>query len=145
MCSQAAIRKVATAVYNGQVSGGAVFGGPLDPSTGQPTDARSTIAAAHPDVYTKVRIIGETQQIPNDTVSVRKGLPADMVAQIKGGLLQLTNTAQGRQLLYALYQIDDLNSATNSFFDPLRQVAQDAGITNFEALFPTPVPPTPKP
>src|SRR5207253_5856299 len=68
--------KVVTAVYNGQVSGGACFGGPLDPSTGAPTDARSLIAKTYPDVYSKVRIIGETQQIPNDTVSVRKGLDA---------------------------------------------------------------------
>ena len=44
--------------------------------------------------------------------------------------------------MYALYQIDDLVPVTNSFYDPLRQVAEDAGITNFEALFPTP---TPKP
>src|SRR5207237_424278 len=38
--------KVATAVYNGQVAAGAMFGGPLDPLTGQPTDARSLIAKA---------------------------------------------------------------------------------------------------
>lgn len=134
--------KVATAVYNGQVSGGAIFGGPLNKLTGQPTDARSLIAAANPDVYSKVRIIGESQQIPNDTVSVRKGLDAAMVKQIQNGLLKLTTTQQGRQLMYALYQIDDLVPVTDSFYDPLRQVAEDAGITNFEALFPTP---TPKP
>ncbi|MEO8285896.1 MAG: phosphate/phosphite/phosphonate ABC transporter substrate-binding protein [Chloroflexota bacterium] len=134
--------KVVTAVYNGQVAGGAIFGGPLDPSTGQPTDARSLIAKDKPDVYSKIRIIGETQQIPNDTVSVRKGLTPEMTKQIQNGLLQLTTTQQGRQLMYSLYQIDDLTPVTDSFYDPLRQVAEDAGITNFEALFPTP---TPKP
>jgi phosphate/phosphite/phosphonate ABC transporter binding protein len=134
--------KVATAVYNGQVAAGALFGGPLDPATGNPTDARSLIASAHPDVYSKVRIIGETQQIPNDTVSVRKGLDAAMVKQIQNGLLNLTNNVDGRKLLYDLYQIDDLAPVSDSFYDPLRQVAQDAGITNFETLFPTP---TPKP
>jgi len=134
--------KVVTAVYNGQVAGGACFGGPLDPSTGAPTDARSLVVKTFPDVYSKVRIIGETQQIPNDTVSVRKGLDAAMVKQIRDGLLSITNTTQGRQLLYTLYQIDDLAPVTDSFYDPLRQVAQDAGITNFETLFPTP---TPKP
>src|SRR5205823_9183881 len=119
--------KVVTAVYNGQVSGGACFGGPLDPSTGSPSDARSLVAKTFPDVYSKVRIIGETQQIPNDTVSVRKGLDAAMVKQIRDGLLSLTNNTQGRQLLYQLYQIDDLAPVTDSFYDPLRQVAQDAG------------------
>lgn len=134
--------KVATAVYNGQVSGGAVFGGPLDPLTGNPTDARNLIAKAFPDVFQKVRVIGETQQIPNDTVSVRKGLDPAMVKQIQNGLLALAATQQGHLLLYQLYQIDNLAPVSDSFYDPLRQVAQDAGITNFEALFPTP---TPKP
>ncbi|HET9496143.1 MAG TPA: phosphate/phosphite/phosphonate ABC transporter substrate-binding protein [Chloroflexia bacterium] len=134
--------KIVTAVYNGQVSGGAVFGGPLDPATGQPTDARSLIVRTKgfEDVYQKVRIIGETQQIPNDTVSVRKDLPADMVKQIQAGLLKLTTTTEGRRLMFDLYSIDDLVPVTDSFYDPLRQVAEDAGITNFETLFPTPTP-----
>jgi phosphonate transport system substrate-binding protein len=134
--------KVATAVYNGQVAGGAVFGGPLDPATGQPTDARSLIVRTKgfEDVYQKVRIIGETQQIPNDTVSVRKDLPAEVTKQIQAGLLKLTTTTEGRRLMYDLYQIDDLVSVTDSFYDPIRQVAEDAGITNFETLFPTPTP-----
>jgi phosphate/phosphite/phosphonate ABC transporter binding protein len=134
--------KVATAVYQGQVAGGAIFGGPLDPQTGQPTDARSLIVGTKgfEDVFAKVRIIGETQQIPNDTVSVRKGLPEAITKQIQGGLLKLTTTAEGRRLLFDLYQIDDLVPVTDSFYDPLRQVAEDAGITNFETLFPTPTP-----
>ncbi|HST05432.1 MAG TPA: phosphate/phosphite/phosphonate ABC transporter substrate-binding protein [Chloroflexia bacterium] len=137
--------KVVTAVYNGQVAGGAIFGGPLDPKTGQPTDARLLIAAANPDVYQKVHIIYESQQIPNDTVSVRKDLDPAMVTQIQNGLLKLTEDPQALDLMYSLYQIDGLIPVTDSFYDPLRQVAEDAGITNFEALFPTPVPVTPTP
>lgn len=135
--------KVVTAVYNGQASGGAIFGGPLDPATGQPTDARLLIAKDHPDVYQKVRIIYESQQIPNDTVSVRKDLDPAMVTQIQNGLLKLTTMPDAQALMYSLYQIDGLIPTTDSFYDPLRQVAQDAGITNFEALFPTPVPAPP--
>ncbi len=126
--------KVVTAVYNGQVAGGAVFGGPLDSNTGLPTDARSIVASKLTDVYQKVRIIAESQQIPNDTVSARKGLDAAIVKQIQGGLLAATNTTEGRRLLFDLYSIDDLAPVTDSFFDPLRKVAEDAGITNFESL-----------
>jgi phosphonate transport system substrate-binding protein len=92
------------------------------------------------DVYTKVRIVGETQQIPNDTVSVRKGLPPEMVTQIRDGLLSVTNNVEGRKLLFDLYAIDDLAPVNDAFYDPLRQVAEAAGITNFETLFPTPTP-----
>ena len=62
---------------------------------GQPTDARSLVASTMKDVYQKVRIIGDTQLIPNDTVSVRKGLSADMVKQIQQGLLELAGTKEG--------------------------------------------------
>lgn len=130
--------KVVTAVYNGQVTGGVCFGGPLDPATGAPTDARSLVANTLKDVYQKVRIVGETQQIPNDTVSARKGLPAEMVTQIRNGLLNLATEKTGHKLIFDLYQIDDLAPVNDSFYDPLRQVAEDAGITNFETLFPTP-------
>ncbi|MDQ3707518.1 MAG: phosphate/phosphite/phosphonate ABC transporter substrate-binding protein [Chloroflexota bacterium] len=128
--------RVVTAVYNGQVAAGAVFGGPLDPATGAPTDARSLpgVVRQFPDVFQKVRIFAETQQIPNDTVAARKGLDDAMLKQIQGGLLEITNNVEGRKLLYALYTIDDLAPVTDSFFDPLRQVARDAGIENFEQL-----------
>lgn len=132
--------KVVSAVYNGQVAGGAVFGGPLSASTGNPTDARSLLAATYPDVYTKVRIIYESQQIPNDNVSVRKGLDPAMTKQIQQGLLELAGTDQGVKLIGDLYGITDLAPVTDSFYDPLRQVAEDAGISDFGSLFPTPVP-----
>ena len=137
--------RVVTAVYNGQAAAGAVFGGPLNPGLGTPTDARSLVARTFPDVYQKVRIIAETQLIPNDTVSVRAGLPPDMVRQIQQGLLELAGTTEGNKYLVDLYAINDLAPVTDSFYDPLRRVAQEAGITNFEQLFPTPVPPTPTP
>ncbi|HEX8221945.1 MAG TPA: phosphate/phosphite/phosphonate ABC transporter substrate-binding protein [Chloroflexia bacterium] len=126
--------RVVTAVYNGQVSAGAVFGGPLDPATGAPTDARNLVVRTLPDVYQKVHIFAETQQIPNDTVAARKDLDPAIVKQIQGGLLEATSNVEGRKLLYALYQIDDLAPVTDPFFDPLRQVARDAGIENFEQL-----------
>jgi phosphate/phosphite/phosphonate ABC transporter binding protein len=137
---------VVTAVYNGSVAAGATFGGPLSPLTGLPTDARTTVSSTLKDVFSKVRIIGETQQIPNDTVSIRKGLTPEMEKQLQQGLLEVTTTQAGHNLLYNLYQIDDLTPVSDVFYDPLRQVAEDAGIVDFGVLVPpTPVPPTPKP
>jgi len=130
--------RVVTAVYNGQVSAGAIFGGPLDTLTGKPTDARSLVEGTFKDVYQKVRIIGESNLIPNDTVSVRKGLTPEMTKQIQQGLLELSTTAEGKRLLTSLYRIDGLVPVNDAFYDPLRQVAEDAGVTNFETLFPTP-------
>jgi phosphate/phosphite/phosphonate ABC transporter binding protein len=134
--------KVALAVYNGSVSGGVIFGGPPNPFTGAPTDARTLIKTTYPDVLDKVRIIGETQDIPNDTVSVRAGMTDAMKQQITNGLLVLAGTAQGKKVLSALYQIDGLLPVNDAFYDPVRKAAQDAGLTDVSSLFPTP---TPKP
>jgi phosphonate transport system substrate-binding protein len=137
--------KVASAVYNGQVSGGAIFGGPPDPKTGKPTDARSLIASTYPDVFDKVRIIGESEEIPNDTVTARAGLTQAMRDQLTNGLIVVANSAQGRKNLYDLYQIDGLLPVQDNFYDPVRQTAAAAGLTDLGSLFPTPAPPTPKP
>ena len=44
---------------------------------GQTTDARTNVVSTLPDVMEKVKVIGKTDPIPNDTVSVRAGLPAE--------------------------------------------------------------------
>jgi phosphonate transport system substrate-binding protein len=133
--------KVVTAVYNGQVSGGAIFGGPPD-KNGKPTDARVQIEKAFPDVFQKVRIIAESEEIPNDTVSVRAGLTQAMRDQIQNGLIVLANSDEGHAALFKLYAIDGLLPVQDSFYDPVRQTANDAGLTDLSSLYPSP---TPKP
>src|SRR5207249_960674 len=69
--------KVVIAVYNKQVDGGATFG---DSVPGQVTDARTLVQSTFPDVMDKIKVLGVTEPIPNDTVSVRAGLPASLVS-----------------------------------------------------------------
>ena len=137
--------RVVTAVYNGDVSGGAVFGGAPNPFTGAPTDARTLVLGTTKDVLEKVRIIGETAEIPNDTVTTRGGLTTKMRDQIRDGLLVLAGTPSGKKALFDLYQIDGLLPVNDAFYDPVRKTAQDAGLNDIGSLFPTPVPPTPRP
>ena len=86
--------KVIIAVYNKQVDGGATFGNSID--TGPPTDARTLVTSTIPDVMTAIKPIGQTDPIPNDTVSVRKGLDDNLVKLLRDGLLYVQSTA-GRQ------------------------------------------------
>ena len=132
--------KVVTAVYSGQVSGGAVFGGPPNSKTGRLSDARSLIAGTTPDVFDKVRIIAESEEIPNDTVSVRSGMSTEMRQQITNGLLVASATTQGSGYLSKLYGIDGLLPVQDSFYDSVRATAQAAGLTDLGGLFPTPKP-----
>ena len=108
--------KVVVAVYNKQVDGGATFG----PNVGAPeSDARQRVLTTLPDVMQKVVRILETDQIPNDTVSVRKGLAKDVVDKVKNALLKISKTDQGLKLLKDLYSIDGLGAAASSDYDPL--------------------------
>jgi phosphonate transport system substrate-binding protein len=124
--------KVVIAVYNKQVDAGATFGDSAD--SGPPSDARTTVASTLPDVMDKVKILAKTDPIPNDTVSVRKGLSPDLVSKIRAGLLKIAQTDEGKQQLRDLYRIDGLAEANDKEYDNLRRVAQVAGF-DIEAQF----------
>jgi phosphonate transport system substrate-binding protein len=108
--------KVVVAVYQKQVEGGATFG----PNVGAPeSDGRSRALSTLPDVMTKVIRILEADKIPNDTVSVRKGLPKEITEKLRAGLLKISKTDAGLKLLKDLYAIDGLDVASPADYDPL--------------------------
>ena len=113
--------KVVIAVYNKQVDAGATFG---DSVEGQVTDARTNVVNTLPDVMSKVKVIGKTSPIPNDTVSVRKGLEPSLVATVRDGLLDVSKTADGQNLLRTLYNINGLATAEDKEYDSVRSAAK---------------------
>ena len=88
---------VILAVYRGQVDGGASF-----------EDARDNVRTQFPDVNQKVKVIGTTNPIPNDTWSLSTRLSADVRAKIKDRLLRISKTPEGAQALRTLYSITGL-------------------------------------
>ncbi len=134
--------KVVIAVYNKQVSGGATFGRSSTDPSAPLTDARTLVKSTLPDVLDKVKIIAETDPIPNDTVSARKGLDKAIFDKVKSGLLQLAKQDDGKKLLADLYQIDGLADAQDSDFDPIRKKAQQVGVNIEQAVIPPPAKPT---
>lgn len=117
--------KVVIAVYNRQVDAGATFG---DSVPGVTTDARTNVRNTLPDVMEKVKVIAVTDPIPNDTVSVRSGLPAELVSQVREGLLAVAATDEGKSYLRALYNIDGLSAAADSDYDVVRRTASILGM-----------------
>jgi len=125
--------KVIIAVYNKQVDGGATFG---DSVEGVPTDARTNVVSTLADVMTKVKVIEKTPPIPNDTVSVRKGLPSALVTQIREGLLAVAGTPDGKGLLNTLYRIDGLALAEDKEYDSVRNAAKVLNLNLEQELAP---------
>ena len=84
----------------------------------------------------KVKILATTDPIPNDTVSVRRGILPDLVTKIRAGLLKVADSAEGKQQLKDLYRIDGLAEASDKDYDGLRRVAQVVGFDFEEQLKP---------
>ncbi len=126
---------VALAVYQGRVDAGAVY-----------EDARGSVQKTLPDVMQKVKVVWRSDPIPNDTVSLREGLPAEVKDRVTKALLRFSEQPAGLDALKALYEIEALADyellvskykvrvpSLDAFYDPVRDVARYAGI-NLEEL-----------
>lgn len=112
---------VVLSLLKGEVDAGAAYEG-----------SRAAVAKSFPDVYKKVRVIAYTQDIPNDTVTARKGLPLEIKNKIKDGLKYISKTPEGGKVLKRVYGISGLVDL-DGFFDPVRDASRILGL-NLETL-----------
>jgi phosphonate transport system substrate-binding protein len=105
------------AVYNGDVDVAVVY-----------DDARTKVQSTLPDVKEKVVKIGQTEEIPNDTISVRKNLDPALAEKIKAAFLKYAQTPEGKKTLMDVYEIDGLVEAQDTDYDVVRQTAQAMGV-----------------
>ena len=117
---------VILSVLKGEVDAGATY-----------DDARATVAKTYPEVFNKLRVIAYTKDIPNDTVSARKGLDPILKQKIKSGLTQLAKTPEGSKVLKRLYGISGFmdfetgkggtrlkSKNIDALFDPVREAGR---------------------
>ena len=107
---------VILSVLRGDVDGGATY-----------DDARAAVAKTYPDIFDKVRVIAHTTDIPNDTVTARKGLDPLLKKKVKNGLMKLTKTPEGSKVLKQVYGISGLMDF-DAFFDPVRDASRLLGM-----------------
>jgi phosphonate transport system substrate-binding protein len=81
------------------------------------------VAKVFPDVFDKVNVIAYTKEIPNDTVSVRKGLSGDLKMRIRDGLKKVSRSPQGSKVLKQLYGISGFTDL-DGLFDPVREAGR---------------------
>ena len=103
---------VVLSIYKGEVDGGAAYDG-----------SRSAVAKIFPDVFDKINVIAYTKEIPNDTVSVRKGLSGDLKMRIRDGLKKVSKSPQGNKVLKKLYGISGFTDL-DGLFDPVREAGR---------------------
>lgn len=115
------------AVYNGTADVGCTYWLPPDAS-GKPKDAREKLLETYPDVFEKIKIVALTDNIPNDTVTFRRGLPAEIEAKLIKALEKFSQSGQGQEILHKLYDIDGLTPATDADYDVVRQTLKTLGM-----------------
>jgi phosphonate transport system substrate-binding protein len=120
-------------VYQGQASAGATYYAPPHPETGEILDARMRVKQQFPDVEEKVKIIGFTEDIPNDPWVFRKDLDEEMKNKIIEALIKYVNTKEGQEALYEIYDIVGLIPTKDSDYDKLRNMLKEQGVS-FEKL-----------
>jgi len=108
------------AVYQGTADVSCTFWSPPG-KDGMVRDARRAVIDTYPDVIKKIKIIGYTDWIPNDTVTFRKGFPPEMKEKIVQALLDFANTKEGHKTLVRLLDIDNFVRANDSDYDVVRE------------------------
>jgi phosphonate transport system substrate-binding protein len=114
------------AVYSGRADVGCTYWSPPD-SNNVPQDARLKLRDTYPDIFNKVSIIGYTDWIPNDTVTMRKDLPKEIETKIVRTLLDYVATPEGKKVMKDLYDINGLNKATDADYNVVRETLKTLG------------------
>ena len=119
---------VVAMVYQKQVDAGATFYSPPDPKTGQIYDARMYAKTEFPDVEKKVKIIGLTEEIPNDPFIFSKYMSDDMRNKIIAALIKYISNEKGQKSLYEIYGVISLIPTRDSDYDGLRKMLKELNI-----------------
>lgn len=119
---------VVTAVYQGQVDAGATFEG-----------AELGMTQTLPDVTSKIGKLLFSEEIPNDTVSVRKDLDPQVKANLRRAFSEISQTDEGKKALNTIYQIYGFADGNNKLFDPIRTVAKSLGLNLEQEIQPRPI------
>lgn len=83
-------------------------------------DARTGIEEEYPDVMEKLKVIGYTDDIPNDTISVTKELDDELVQKIQQAFLSFNDDEEMIQIMNEVYNWDAIREAKDEDYNIVR-------------------------
>lgn len=104
--------KVGLAVLQGQADAGAMG-----------KDVIPRLNAIYPNAEQELRIVAQSEDIPNDGVAFRKGLPADVVQKTREALLRISAREDGQKLFEDAIGTRGVASTTDAAYEPVRRAA----------------------
>lgn len=84
-------------------------------------DAREDLLVEFPTIMEETMILTYTDEIPNDGVAVRPGIPAELREAIAEAFITIGNTSEGQQLLSTLYNVTGYIRADSERYAVVRQ------------------------
>ncbi|MCA1669963.1 MAG: phosphate/phosphite/phosphonate ABC transporter substrate-binding protein [Thermomicrobia bacterium] len=114
------------AVYQGNADCAATFYSPDNPD-GTIADGRQSQVKTYPDIVTKLKAVGFTPDIPNDTVSFRKDFPKELQDRVVNALLYYIAQPDGQKQLKDLYSITGLVRSDDSRYNVVRDSLKALG------------------
>jgi phosphonate transport system substrate-binding protein len=83
-------------------------------------DGPSALRLTPPGLDERFRVVAQTAPVPNDTLSLRKGIPPALGRKLGDGLLRVAASPAGAQILRDLYDVDGLAPIADDAYEPLR-------------------------
>ncbi|MCT2538156.1 phosphate/phosphite/phosphonate ABC transporter substrate-binding protein [Aquibacillus koreensis] len=83
-------------------------------------DVRTGLEEDYPEIMEETKILGYTDEIPNDTISVTKELDDELVAEIKEVFLSFNDDEEMIKIMNDVYNWDKIIEATDSEYDIVR-------------------------
>ena len=116
---------VVSMIYQKQVDAGATFYTP--PAEGEIQDARRLVFAQYPDVEKKIKIVELTDEIPNEPVVFRKGIPEAMKSKLVDAFIELARRPDGKEALTKVSSITDLKKSSDAEYKAVREMLTALG------------------
>lgn len=88
-------------------------------------DARGNLSDEFPDIEEQIRVIGYSDPIPNDTISIYGGLSDDLKEQITQAVLNMADNEAALQAMNDIYEWDGVEAATDEEYDIVRDAFEE--------------------
>ncbi|MGG0737773.1 MULTISPECIES: phosphate/phosphite/phosphonate ABC transporter substrate-binding protein [Niallia] len=100
-------------LLNGDVDAAAVF-----------QDARNIVKADYPTVFEDTKVVSFTEEIPNDTVSVRSDMTDDWKKKLQDAFIAIGKSDEGHEIIRDIYTHEGYVVSDDSNFDVVREYAE---------------------
>ncbi len=84
-------------------------------------DVRDNLEEDYPEIKEDLKVIDYTDEIPNDTISVTKGLDSELVEKIKEVFLSFNDDEEMIKIMHDVYTWDAIEEATDEEYEVVRK------------------------